>query len=307
MHYRYKLGRLTGVCPRCRQRTFKYYIDCLTGEKAGSDTGRCNREIKCGYHRRPIGNRPLSQAETSATLFDRPCDNPLSTIPHHVYDRIPMPDLNDNLFYFLCKRYDISMVQQACRAFGVTHARYAGGSTAFWLFDRNGYIRSAKVMAYDRETGRRIKSQSRMPVSYAHSLMRLPDFNYRACYFGEAAACSPFHKDANIIIVESEKTALIVNLELMRNGLSHEYVCVATGGASMLKADPEMMNDPYYRASFLRRRQLIILPDADMVAQWREYSKSLEPYAAGVHFVDVCRQPFSLTGSQDIADHIVAA
>ena len=44
-----------------------------------------------------------------------------------------------------------------------------------------------------------------------------------------------------------------------------------------------------------------------MVAQWREYSKSLEPYAAGVHFVDVCRQPFSLTGSQDIADHIVAA
>ena len=75
----------------------------------------------------------------------------------------------------------------------------------------------------------------------------------------------------------------------------------------MLKADPEMMNDPYYRASFLRRRQLIILPDADMVAQWREYSKSLEPYAAGVHFVDVCRQPFSLTGSQDIADHIVAA
>ena len=44
-----------------------------------------------------------------------------------------------------------------------------------------------------------------------------------------------------------------------------------------------------------------------MVAQWREYSKSLEPYAAGVHFVDVCQPPFSLTGSQDIADHIVAA
>ena len=89
MNYRYRLGRLTGVCPQCRRHTFKYYIDTVTGAKAGDYLGRCNREVKCGYHRRPTGNRPLTAAEATASLFDRPADDALSTIPREVYERLP--------------------------------------------------------------------------------------------------------------------------------------------------------------------------------------------------------------------------
>ena len=303
MNYRYRLGRLTGVCPQCRRHTFKYYIDTVTGAKAGDYLGRCNREVKCGYHRRPTGNRPLTAAEATASLFDRPADDALSTIPREVYERLPPVNTDDNLCHYLSRRYGIGMVQQACRYFGVSHARFAGGSSAFWLIDRMGYIRSAKVMAYDRATGHRVKSTNRMPVSYAHALMRLPDFNYRACYFGEAAACDRLHADAKLILVESEKTALVVNLELMRCGRSADYVCVATGGASMLRVDPAMMESQYYRGTFLRGRRLVVLPDADMVATWRLYADSLIPYVTELHFIDVREPPFSLTGSQDIAGH----
>lgn len=306
MDYRYRLGRLTGICPQCHRHTFKFYIDGLTGARAGDYLGRCNREVKCGYHRRPSDNRRLTDAEATESLFDRPSDDTLSTIPREVYERLPPVNTDDNLCYYLSRRYGIGLVQQACRYFGVSHARFAGGSSAFWLIDRMGYIRSAKVMAYDRETGRRVKSSGRCPVSYAHALMRLPDFDYRACCFGEAAACDKFHADSRLILVESEKTALVVNLELMRTGRSADYVCVATGGASMLRIDPAMMESRYYRGTFLRGRRLVVLPDADMVTTWRSYADGLIPYVDELHFIDVRQPPFSLTGRQDIADLILA-
>lgn len=277
MNYRYRLGRLTGVCPQCRRHTFKYYIDTVTGAKAGDYLGRCNREVKCGYHRRPTGNRPLTAAEATTSLFDRPADDALSTIPREVYERLPPVNTDDNLCHYLSRRYGIGMVQQACRYFGVSHARFAGGSSAFWLIDRMGYIRSAKVMAYDRATGHRVKSTNRMPVSYAHALMRLPDFNYRACYFGEAAACDRLHADAKLILVESEKTALVVNLELMRCGRSADYVCVATGGASMLRVDRDD-GEP------ILSRHIPARTAAGGATRCRH----------GGHVAPVCRQPHSL-------------
>ena len=42
------------TCPSCKQKqTFTYYIDANTEEAINPLVGRCNREIKCGYHYTP--------------------------------------------------------------------------------------------------------------------------------------------------------------------------------------------------------------------------------------------------------------
>ena len=58
-NYRYTLEQYKGrgsryKCPQCgEQHCFVRYIDTHTGEHLSADTGRCNREVKCGYHRTP--------------------------------------------------------------------------------------------------------------------------------------------------------------------------------------------------------------------------------------------------------------
>ncbi|MDD4778534.1 MAG: DUF6371 domain-containing protein [Fermentimonas sp.] len=42
------------TCPACKnERTFKYYINAETGLPINKAVGRCDREIKCGYHYTP--------------------------------------------------------------------------------------------------------------------------------------------------------------------------------------------------------------------------------------------------------------
>lgn len=50
--YRGRESRHT--CPACKhERTFKYYINAETGQPIHKTVGRCDREIKCGYHYTP--------------------------------------------------------------------------------------------------------------------------------------------------------------------------------------------------------------------------------------------------------------
>jgi hypothetical protein len=58
--FRYILESYKGMqtrysCPNCHdtRKTFARYINAFTGEYIADDVGRCNREDKCGYHKRP--------------------------------------------------------------------------------------------------------------------------------------------------------------------------------------------------------------------------------------------------------------
>lgn len=67
--YRYQLEHCVGTnrkkcCPSCGHKTFVRYIDMETGNPLAEDIGRCDREINCGYHKKPKdyfadgGNKP---------------------------------------------------------------------------------------------------------------------------------------------------------------------------------------------------------------------------------------------------------
>lgn len=75
--YRYTLERCTGnrkksICPNCGHRTFVRYIDVETGKPLGEDIGRCDREINCGYHKKPrdyfFETRPLRQSLVACSI-----------------------------------------------------------------------------------------------------------------------------------------------------------------------------------------------------------------------------------------------
>ncbi|MDE7151784.1 MAG: hypothetical protein K2O27_05915 [Candidatus Amulumruptor sp.] len=65
------------------------------------------------------------------------------------------------------------------------------------------------------------------------------------------------------------------------------------------------MADPTYRMSILYNRNLIVIPDADMVDRWQKSAMRLKPFLGSLRLLDVRTSPFGLEGSDDIADWIL--
>ncbi|MDE6588614.1 MAG: hypothetical protein K2K40_09800 [Paramuribaculum sp.] len=313
--YRYRLGRRRGMCPSCHRRDFKYYVDTLTGEILDSRCGRCNREHSCGYHEPPshfpdIIQNIMKDTNLTTRLLARPQPAPATSEPPSL---MPLPMVKatlgadrmlNSLYRFFLLHYNTSFIMEAFKEMEVGTARFGGGSPVFWLRDRFGNYRSGKVMAYDSNTGHRVKSHDTVTVNYAHSLARLPGYNFQSCYYGEYNAAR--YPDGTIILVESEKSALV--LRMMLAALSQvpgRYLAMATSGASNFSVDPSRMADPTYRMSILYNRNLIVIPDADMVDRWQKSAMRLKPFLGSLRLLDVRTSPFGLEGSDDIADWIL--
>ncbi|MDD4777521.1 MAG: DUF6371 domain-containing protein [Fermentimonas sp.] len=64
------------TCPACKQqKTFTFYVDGETGRPINPTVGKCNREIKCGYHYTPReyfrDNPKPKRYVTTGNLFDQ--------------------------------------------------------------------------------------------------------------------------------------------------------------------------------------------------------------------------------------------
>ena len=130
-------------------------------------------------------------------------------------------------------------------------------SVIFWYIDKEERVRSGKIIQYDKETGKRVKSEM-TSISWVHSKMKknnqLPeDWNFTRCLFGEHLLKS--NPDANICLVEGEKTAIIASVYMP------DEIWLATGGINMF-------NETVCRV--LKGRKVIIFPDLGATQQWRE-------------------------------------
>ena len=67
-------------CPDCGKRTFTMYVDRATGEYISEYVGRCDREIKCGYHNIPWEYFSLNRGSGIFLSFD-PVDSVTPTLP----------------------------------------------------------------------------------------------------------------------------------------------------------------------------------------------------------------------------------
>lgn len=197
----------------------------------------------------------------------------------------------NNLYLFLRSKFGAEEAERLIGVYRVGTSKHWPGSCVFWQTDINGSVRTGKVMLYDAETGKRVK-QPFNHVTWVHSLLKLPDYNLRQCFFGEHLLS--MNRDKPVAIVESEKTAIVASYYLP------EYVWLATGGKH------GCFNTDALRV--LRGRQVTLFPDLGATQQWREklpLLKSLGIEANIFNFLEESASDDERTEGYDMADYLL--
>ena len=272
------------ICPNCgRRREFSRYIDA-NGYYLADDVGKCNRESKCGFHRKPkdyfADNPHLSNSEKSETIKKKKfaqvrTEKTIETDkiqsakkPGTKFDLIPFDYLKNTLgnyrqnsfVQFLCELFpdDLETVQ------GVLQKYYVGtskdGLTVFWQIDGRGAIRTGKIMRYDIQTGKRQSVRTwiengencELKTDWMHRKIK-NDFNLKQCFFGEHLLRKEPGKP--VAVVEAEKTAVICSI------CFPEMIWLAVGAKGYLTDE---------KCQVLTGRKVWLFPDADAYSDWKE-------------------------------------
>lgn len=246
MKYSLDLSSKKYICPNCGKKTFVIYIGIDPDANGNFVYGRCDREDKCGYFKKPFGQ----DSSTSDYLENKEKKNlsKYSFTAKEVNSFIGNYDSN-NLFNFICTKADREKVKRIFEIYRV--GVFTGLSnfdwTLFWQIDGNAWVRTAKMIKYGKD-GRRDKSQ---PPLWYHSLEnnKKDDHEPKQCLFG-------YHLKGlgnPIAVVESEKTAIICSLFIP------SYTWMATGGKSNFR----LLGD-------LKGRDVTLFPDLGAFDLWKE-------------------------------------
>ncbi len=265
--YRFKLEPYKGIstrhtCPACeRPRCFARYIDTEGKIQFPENVGRCDHEHSCSYHYTPKGYFADNPEEKKGlfnsdgyTLVKRTKISPPPTpsfIEQDLMEQSLQSYEQNNLYIFLAHQLGVEQAMNLMRLYRIGTSKHWDGTTIFWQIDTRNRVRTGKVMLYNPETGKRVKTPFNH-VTWIHSLLRLPQFNLRQCFFGENLISQEMQKP--IAIVESEKTALIASFYLP------QYLWIASGG-----------KNGCFRANTLTpllKRQVVLFPDLGATDYW---------------------------------------
>lgn len=257
------------TCPSCgHRREFTRYVDLETGELLPDHVGRCNRQDKCGYHYSASDylrdnqikgfSRPYVAAPIRITRPE-PSFLPWSLLDASIGDR------GENFFLeWLSGMFPSDTVSSLVSRYNLgTALRPWKGSVIFWQVDVNGNVRTGKVMLYNPNTGKRVKT----PIdhfSWIHSLLskagKVSDFHLQQCFFGEHLI-----KGADrIAIVESEKTAILASVYFSR------FTWIASGGLCNLTRE---------KARVLAGKQVYLFPDKGCYNEWSKRANEIREFA----------------------------
>ncbi len=289
-------------CPAChKKRCFSRYIDTEKQISFPDDVGRCDHEQSCGYHL-----TPKEYFERNPQAKPRHCDfaapsawrakpteqrKPTSFIAAETVSQTLHGYEKNNLYLFLRSKFGPEDTLRLMRDYRVGTSKHWPGTCVFWQTDVNGNTHTGKVMLYNADNGKRVKEPFNH-VTWVHSLLKLPDFNLRQCFFGEHLL--PMNRGKPVAIVESEKTALVAAYYLP------EYVWLATGGKNgCFNADV---------LHVLRGCQVILYPDIGATEQWRQKLRLLRSLcieASIFNFLEDVATDEERTAGLDIADYLL--
>ena len=180
MNYRYTLqkGSKHIICPNCGKKTFKPYVDSVTGEVVNpAKYGRCERINSCRYLRYPKIKE--NDIESSHYVPERPfiAPKPIDFVDKEIVEATFNHYKTNVFFMYLVKTFGMDVAYQLSGDYNIGTAK--GGGTIFWQQDDRGRFRTGKVMYYN-SNGRRNKDRMSW---FVHKSIR-DDFNYRQCFFG---------------------------------------------------------------------------------------------------------------------------
>jgi len=143
-------------------------------------------------------------------------------------------ELENNLLQFLRKNYDHKLVEDAKEVYAIGTSE--DGGTMFWNINKELQVQKLKIVYYD-ENGRR-KNHFKVPY--------LNKDGYFSCLFGEHILGYNYYQDKTVILVESEKTAIIGYM------LMPKYIWLAYGGCNGLTNE---------KTKVLKSFKVLIIPD----------------------------------------------
>lgn len=252
--YKWHLDRTShkAICPKCGQKRFVLYVDD-SGTPAGEEYGRCDREQSCGYSR-----YPGKEVSSNNTLTHTPA--PKITTPMR-YDSRVLSEFNridSNLFPFFAS---LVTPLRAMEKWQLYNVGCYNDNVIFWQRDINGEIRGGKLIRYDKN-GHRVKDDK--PASWTHYQKVFNPYKtgdkLEQCLFGEWLLAK--YPDAPVVVVESEKTALIMSAIAHSN-----HIWLASGGSQMLKDSS--------RTKVLEGRDVLLMPDQGQYWNWHMVAQRL--------------------------------
>ena len=314
----YSLQAYKGVatrhaCPYCGdKRSFAYYVD-EENTPLHPSVGRCNHESSCGYHYTPkqyFQDHPECRTSNASSFDGQKRDVKSKSIPTEplkptAIGYVPIhyveksKSVQSNFFCFLSTllgNYYGSKSQEVLNRLldeyrlGATR----DGAVIFWQIDKNSNVRTGKVMQYNPEDGHRIKTEQGASINWIHSILKkqkvLPeDWQLSQCLFGEHLLS--LYPDKVVVLVESEKSAII------GSSIFSDYVWLATGGKSQMKED---------KLRVLSGRTVLLFPDADGYAEWKQRAESMTYSKAIVSdIIEKHATPKQKADHIDIADWII--
>lgn len=300
--HRFTLESYTGpasryACPSCgHRRCFKRYVDTATGEHLAEHVGRCDRENRCGYHVKPREYFAAGGERPSAEWTPPPMP------PEMPGYRMSREDVRCTMGR-PCRLLDYLSTVAGLHADEVKRAAWEYcvggwpepgehlGSAVFWQVDRTGQVRTAKVVAYDPNTGHRVKGAA----SWAHALAGgiADGFRLDQCLFGEHLLDK--YPKAPVGIVEAEKTALVARL------LVPSVLWLSVGGLRELKLGKLLP---------LAGRHVTLWPDLGKgFEEWSAKAHDLEPLFASLKVADLLERLATDAERErglDLADYLLS-
>lgn len=263
--YQYQLDKSSKkyVCPNCTKRRFVLYLDMKTERPIADYVGRCDRQDSCQYHyppRRYFKKHPIPKPQ-SFFVKASPSPKDLSFLSERLLQD-SMRNYGVNPFVlWLESLFEKELVKELIERFYIGTSRRYGGSTVFWQVDYDLKIRQAKIMHYDKQTGKRNKQTGAFFAG--KSLLKrkgIESPNLEQCLFG----LHQLNKDAkkSVAIVESEKTAILMHA-FSKLDFAPDYIWLATGGKTGCKwKEAETWKQ-------LEGRNVILYPDLGAYADWK--------------------------------------
>lgn len=268
-------------CPNCgKEKRYVRYIDNETNTYLDIKYGRCDREQECGYHNQPSYDSGTISSSNFNSAFTR-------SISYIDYNNVSLTlkayDKNSFVRY-LKSIYQDNKVDEVIKQYRVGTSMMYGGSPVFWQIDTTGKARSGKIMGYSATTGKRNKNHAGTPnISYAHTALKLNEFNYKQCLFGEHLIVN-HHKSYGV--VESEKTAVIMSLEIP------EYVWVSVNGKGNF--NKKILNS-------LKGKNVVAYPDKGCFDDWNKVAIDANLDGFSIHVSNLVEISTDVVG-EDIAD-----
>ena len=296
----YHLHGRKHACPSCGHRdTLQLYVNRETGEPINDQIGKCDRHNHCSYNYTPwqyYSDHPeeLPPAKYGSRRYSQPePQKPLVIIPKEYVVKSIIPDAKNGLCGFidiLLQMFAPSDVKRVIDLYYLGHTKL--GAVIFWQIDEKGLVREGKAMKYNAFSGGRDKASWATGDSFwifstlqASGVLPTPATSTK-CMFGEHLLREA-DATTNIMIVESEKNAIFGALAMP------EYIWLAVGSSQDI-GKIEKVKDILSRC-----RSIVVIPDADVMQDWREKVKAIN--MPNVKVSNLCA---GHAGGWDLADVI---